>query len=316
MSSTESMLLNSIQPDMENTEEQEGSILSTKLRNTSTRHKSSIWNESSVIVDNQFRLSLSKNGRKISVFSVGKRKKKKKKKTKGKVRTNPKNRRTIIKRVGVEESSEQKILRRKTRGQFSEEEDAERAKNRIEYIFKDSIENQTETISSQKKAKAEEEEEEVDELGWTVAENIAQAIQLCITGTEALQANSLGIDAKNMAKICSILEKTDSIKKLSLAGNQIGDVGCQALKELLDTTKHLYYVHLWGNKIGDVGADCFGDALKDNETMTYLILSNNGISEIGAESLCDGLTYNKTLEFLDIGENCMTDEGADRKSVV
>ncbi|XP_004363984.2 protein kinase [Capsaspora owczarzaki ATCC 30864] len=83
------------------------------------------------------------------------------------------------------------------------------------------------------------------------------------------------------------------------------------MAEALKVNETLQKVLLNGNRIGDAGTQAVAEALKVNKTLVELYLNDNQVSDIGTQALTEALPENKTLNRLNLSENQISDyEGA------
>ena len=104
--------------------------------------------------------------------------------------------------------------------------------------------------------------------------------------------------------------KSNSLEKIYLGNNEIGDEEAKHLAEALKVNKSLKEIDLWSNKIGDEGAKHLAEALKVNTSLKEINLRYNNIGVEGAKHLAEMLKVNKTLELIILGSNNIGDEGA------
>ena len=81
-------------------------------------------------------------------------------------------------------------------------------------------------------------------------------------GTVALVAKMLR-DC-HVEALCEAVNKYE-VKKLQLAGNQLGDAGAEAIAAMLRTNRSLMLLHLKENKIGDAGKKALREAVEGRE---------------------------------------------------
>lgn len=95
----------------------------------------------------------------------------------------------------------------------------------------------------------------------------------------------------------------NSITRLDLYNENIGDNGAKRLAKALKANTSLNYLRLYHNNIGEIGSNAIGEALKNNKTIKSLI-----ISEKGAVYIVSVLISNNVIEYLDISSNNLTKE--------
>ena len=93
-------------------------------------------------------------------------------------------------------------------------------------------------------------------------------------------------------------------------GNNIGDVGAEALARMLEHNTTLKVLDLSGNSsITARGVTFLANALKKNTTLTTLILSMTNVKQKACVALSSMLAVNKTLTTLDVSCNNIGDRG-------
>ncbi|KAM9657866.1 ribonuclease inhibitor isoform 3-T6 [Trichechus inunguis] len=119
------------------------------------------------------------------------------------------------------------------------------------------------------------------------------------------------ISAEGCREISRVLHAKESLKELSLAGNELGDQGarllCKALRE-----PGCRLESLWVKTCGLTHACCpdFSAMLAQNKSLLELQLSNNRLGDTGVQQLCQGLGQpGATLQMLCLGDCEVTDSG-------
>jgi hypothetical protein len=109
---------------------------------------------------------------------------------------------------------------------------------------------------------------EIDEIDWT----------------------SKDINSCDIIVLVSLLKENKSVRVLKLSENAIDAQGCNALCELLKTSKSIVALDLSLNpSLGDDAMMAMKDMLLVNRTLQVLMLKGAGIGENGAMSLAGGL---------------------------
>lgn len=109
--------------------------------------------------------------------------------------------------------------------------------------------------------------------------------------------------------IAALLKRNSTITKLFLVGNNIGNIGAQAIAEELSVNRTLKELYMSCNQIGDLGAKAIGEALKTNKALNKLWLFSNEIADSGADALVEGLEKNKTLQKIYLSQNKFSQKG-------
>ncbi|XP_006877048.1 PREDICTED: ribonuclease inhibitor [Chrysochloris asiatica] len=120
-----------------------------------------------------------------------------------------------------------------------------------------------------------------------------------------------GFSAEGCKSLSGILRAKESLRELSLAGNELGDQGakllCEALREPACRLESL-----WVKSCGLTDACCqdFSTMLAQNRRLQELQLSNNKLGDLGVQLLCQGLGQpGTTLRALWLGDCEVTDSG-------
>ncbi|XP_049748948.1 ribonuclease inhibitor isoform X2 [Elephas maximus indicus] len=119
------------------------------------------------------------------------------------------------------------------------------------------------------------------------------------------------ISSEGCREISQVLRAKESLKELSLMGNELGDQGarllCEALRE-----PGCRLESLWVKACGFTDACCpdFSTMLAQNKFLLELQLSNNKLGDAGVQQLCQGLSQpGATLQMLCLGDCDVTDSG-------
>lgn len=118
----------------------------------------------------------------------------------------------------------------------------------------------------------------IDEALEIIAENSCSEISLI----------SEEIDDEETEVLASALQKNNTIRKVDLSNNHIGDSGAKAIAKaftssiLLRRNNTLMEINLSCNDISDMGACAFAEALEKNNTLIKLNLFGNNIGNKGA----------------------------------
>ncbi|CAF1416287.1 unnamed protein product [Adineta steineri] len=138
-----------------------------------------------------------------------------------------------------------------------------------------------------------------NEIGDIGAQHLADTIT-------KMDLKGQGIGDSEIKFVSEALHNNETVTKLDLSRNKIGDTGAQHLANALQNNKSsLMATNPYddqGNRIGDEGAKYLADALKTNKTLTTLNLSCNSIEDVGMKYLSDGLQKNTTLMNLILGK--------------
>lgn len=119
------------------------------------------------------------------------------------------------------------------------------------------------------------------------------------------------ITSRGCRDICRLLGAKESLKELSLMGNELGDEGARLLCERLKEPSCQLQT-LWVKQCGFTGACCqhFSAMLAQNKHLVELQLSNNKLGDSGVQQLCQALAQPGTsLRILCLGDCEVTDAG-------
>uniref|UniRef100_A0A452TIG4 Nucleotide-binding oligomerization domain-containing protein 2 n=1 Tax=Ursus maritimus TaxID=29073 RepID=A0A452TIG4_URSMA len=94
-------------------------------------------------------------------------------------------------------------------------------------------------------------------------------------------------------------------------GTRVGDEGAQALAEALGDHQSLRWLSLVGNNIGSRGAQALALMLEKNVALEELCLEENHLQDEGVCSLAKGLERNSSLKVLKLSNNYITYLGAE-----
>ncbi|KAK1335381.1 hypothetical protein QTO34_003167 [Cnephaeus nilssonii] len=146
------------------------------------------------------------------------------------------------------------------------------------------------------------------------------------------------ITASGCKDLCRVLRAKESLKELSVAGNEVGDEGvrllCESLQEpscqleslmkscsltaaccphvsaMLARNRSLQELQLSNNKLGDAGMEVLCQGLdQPGATLRMLSLGDCEVTDQGCVSLAALLLANHSLLELDLSNNCMSEVG-------
>jgi ribonuclease inhibitor len=126
------------------------------------------------------------------------------------------------------------------------------------------------------------------------------------------------VTAEGCKDLCRVLRAKQSLKELSLAGNELKDEGAQLLCEsLLEPGCQLE--SLWVKTCSLTAASCphFCSVLTKNRSLFELQMSSNPLGDSGVVELCKALGYPDTvLRVLWLGDCDVTDSGCSSLATV
>ena len=132
------------------------------------------------------------------------------------------------------------------------------------------------------------------------------------TGQLIMYFNANKITSDGVLHIADVLKSTDSLKKLSLSNNFIGDRGLQTIAEVLTSNISLIklklcYSSLW---ITEKNGPILTKMIQSNKTLRVLDLSYNpAVSDAQISFIIEGLKKNTTLKTLKLSGCNVTDGG-------
>lgn len=124
---------------------------------------------------------------------------------------------------------------------------------------------------------------------------------------KTLDLSHNGIGNDGAWKLAPVLDSLVNLESLLLSKNQIGDDGASEIGHHLPSNLKLLVMR--GNDIGDVGADAIAAAVA-NSKIAELMLANNNIGSAGAIALAQVVAQSSCLQELDLNENEVGDDGA------
>ncbi|XP_053418635.1 ribonuclease inhibitor isoform X1 [Nycticebus coucang] len=120
-----------------------------------------------------------------------------------------------------------------------------------------------------------------------------------------------GITAEGCRELCRVLCSLESLRELSLAGNELGDAGAQLLCESL-LAPGCRLESLWVKTCSLTAACCplFSSVLAQNKCLLELQISCNPLGDAGVQTLCQGLGQpGAVLRVLWLGDCDVSDVG-------
>ncbi|XP_036151472.1 ribonuclease inhibitor isoform X1 [Myotis myotis] len=117
--------------------------------------------------------------------------------------------------------------------------------------------------------------------------------------------------ARGCKDLCRVLRAKESLKELSVSGNEVGDEGARLLCETLQEPS-CQLQSLWMKSCGLSAACCphVSAMLARNRGLQELQMSSNNLGDEGMEVLCQGLGQpGVTLQMLSVGDCEVTDQG-------
>jgi hypothetical protein len=112
-------------------------------------------------------------------------------------------------------------------------------------------------------------------------------------------------DAQNLASALGRMDH-NSLKRLSMEGNEVGDQGFAEIAATLRSQSQLKNLHLYSNNIGGDGCIALGNTLSrwpSSNKLETLNIDYNAIDDEGLQALVSGLMNCCSLKQLDLGRN-------------
>eukprot|EP00978_Attheya_sp_CCMP212_P012204 scaffold30384_cov53-Attheya_sp.AAC.2 len=125
-----------------------------------------------------------------------------------------------------------------------------------------------------------------------------------------LDLSDCNLTPLGIERVCSVLKTNESITRLIMWGNKIGDEGAKYVADMLAVNKTSRSLCIMGSEIGPVGFAHLSNALKQNSTLRSLDTGND--DEVGDEhiqNLWPGLAVNRGLQVLDLMNSNVTETG-------
>ncbi|CAK9048949.1 unnamed protein product [Durusdinium trenchii] len=85
------------------------------------------------------------------------------------------------------------------------------------------------------------------------------------------------------------------MSELDLEDCRIGNLGAQALGEVLKKNDTITHLNVQSNDLGPLGIEVLAEALRHNSTLRVLSLRQNHIGDVGVQALAEALSQNRTL---------------------
>lgn len=101
--------------------------------------------------------------------------------------------------------------------------------------------------------------------------------------------------------VADLLRTSNTLTKLSLSRDRIGDAGVRILSEAIKANSSLRTLNLDDNELTDIGVGYLCEALRYHPSVTSLNVNSNRIYPAGATLLADLLCHNTVLRTLDVG---------------
>jgi hypothetical protein len=127
-----------------------------------------------------------------------------------------------------------------------------------------------------------------------------------------LDLSECGLTAIGCKLVCEMLKTTQSITRMIMWGNNIGEEGAKHVGDMLKVNTTIRELCIMDCGISPVGFSYLSEALKHNTTLRDLSLANSSaVGDEHVKMLCPGLKLNKGLEILDLKSSKVTDKGVE-----
>ncbi|KAK2954749.1 putative NLR Family CARD Domain Containing protein [Blattamonas nauphoetae] len=113
---------------------------------------------------------------------------------------------------------------------------------------------------------------------------------------EAIDLSKNRVRDSHLESLCDALKRNQSMKKLSLRGNELAVQGGGMIGRLLQQNSLITYLDLSANHIGDKGCAKLAEGILATNTLSYLNLQYNGITPPGVIALASALEKNTSIE--------------------
>jgi Ran GTPase-activating protein (RanGAP) involved in mRNA processing and transport len=146
----------------------------------------------------------------------------------------------------------------------------------------------------------------VEQLGYSIRVNngpsgFKRVMTALIGNSESLRTyngngknETIKYDDESVYVLCPLLIANTVVTKLDLSNNNVGDLGCQFLSDVLRINRTITSIDLSRNKITAAGVEALFNALKFNSTVTEINLEGNPAPRSVIEVLDGPLNVNKT----------------------
>ena len=129
-------------------------------------------------------------------------------------------------------------------------------------------------------------------------------------GFNAVDFSVCDLAPADCTAVAHFLQSCKQLSHISLAGNNIGPLGCVEIVKLFDISKsQLTSLNLMANNITDKGVKLLSEGFVNNNKLHSLNLSVNNITDKGVKVLSEGLVNNNNLRSLNLSYNNITDKG-------
>ncbi|CAK9040002.1 unnamed protein product [Durusdinium trenchii] len=99
-----------------------------------------------------------------------------------------------------------------------------------------------------------------------------------------------------------VLTLNESVTEINLRCKEFGAEGMKVLTAALKENKQVTKINL-ERCIGDVGAQALAEMLHQNRTIKKIVLSSNRITTVGAKALLEALRVNKVVTYISLNDN-------------
>lgn len=152
----------------------------------------------------------------------------------------------------------------------------------------------------------------LERLDGSVFEEEERNLELLqeLKGNKSVKVVNCYLGPRFCGVFSDVLKVNNTIKKVDLWGNNLGDQDARSISEALKANKSLKELRLGRNNFSSEGARAFADALKVNQVVKCIFLGCNSIGSEGARAIADALKVNQTIEMISVADNNIDSEGA------
>ena len=130
-------------------------------------------------------------------------------------------------------------------------------------------------------------------------DEIITATLQCCTNLTTINLYSCNITADKLLAMVEVMRGINSLEKLLLNSNRIGDAGCEALATLLeDPNSNVEQLQLFDNRIFNKGAIAIANSLTNNTKLKQLYFGRNPfdqiVEDVFVKILCNTASINET----------------------
>ena len=119
------------------------------------------------------------------------------------------------------------------------------------------------------------------------------------------------LSTRSLSILAYAVQKSSTVRSLTITGSGIGDAGCESVGKLLQHTQSLTSVDLSDNGIGEEGALKLARGLVLNDRIQSMYLAFNRIGPRGIYTLSKAFARMTQLTDIELSHNPLGDEGVE-----